>query len=196
MTNAFELPPWAAAAIFTETTTGSGASVKTVLVTDLSEPHQLTRADLYRKIWETPLIGVAADYGVTNFLLSALCRHHAIPTPSAGHWSKLAHCKPTNQPIQTGDHEQILTIASLQRPGFRPSRPTSLAERRAKTVEAPIAERAPIAAVTHPKLQKTFMRLRKQTGSGLRHVAGAGCFTVKVVNGLRKRDPIVTAVNH
>lgn len=149
-------------------------------MTDVQMPHQLTRAELYHKIWETPLIRVAAEFGVTNFLLSTLCQRHDIPTPPAGHWSKLAHGKPINQPILAGDHDQLLTIAGLQRPGFRASKPTSRADRRAKTVEVSLAQRTPIAAVTHPKLEKTFARLRRQSHSGLRHVTGPGCFTVTV----------------
>lgn len=148
-------------------------------MTDLTPTIQLTRAELYQRIWETPLIRVAAEFGVTNFLLASLCHRHGIPTPSSGHWSKLAHGKPTKQPALGGDHNQLLTIAGLQKPGFRPSRLTSRADRRAKKVEAAQApEQA--APVSHPKLAKLFTRLRAQKGSGLRHVAGPGCFTVAV----------------
>lgn len=148
-------------------------------MTDLPPTIQLTRAELYRRIWETPLIRVAAEFGVTNFLLASLCQRNGIPTPSSGYWSKLAHGKPASQPALGGDHDQLLTIAGLQKPGFRPSRLTSRADRRAKKVEvAQVREQG--APVGHPKLAKLFTRLRAQKGSGLRHVSGPGCFTVTV----------------
>lgn len=149
-------------------------------MTDLPPPNQLTRGELYRKIWATPLIRVAADFGVTNFLLAALCQRHDIPTPPAGHWSKLAHGKPTTRPPLPGDHDQLLIVSGLQKPGFRASKPTSRLERRAKSAALTPADRPLTAIAPHPKLNKTFSRLRTQKGDGLRRVAGPGCFTVVV----------------
>lgn len=150
------------------------------MATDLSPTIQLTRAELYRRIWETPLIRVAADFGVTNFLLASLCQRNGIPTPSSGYWTKLAHGKPTSQPTLGGDHDKLLTIAGLQTPGFRASQLTSRADRRAKKIEATALVGEGCAPVGHPKLQKLLARLRAQKVSGLRHVAGPGCFTVTV----------------
>lgn len=149
-------------------------------MSDLQPPVQLTRAELYRQIWETPLIRVAAHYGVTNFLLSALCQRHDIPTPPAGYWSKLAHGKPASRPLLSGDHEQVLTIGGLQRPGFRPSKPITRLERRMKSSEAKKRDRGLATTPPHPKLNKTFARLRSKKDTGLRSVAGPGCFTVTV----------------
>lgn len=148
-------------------------------MTDLAQTIQLTRAELYRRIWETPLIRVAAEFGVTNFLLASLCQRNGIPTPTSGYWVKLAHGKSTSQPALGGDHDKLLTIAGLQKPGFRPSRLTSRADRRAKKAEAAQAPEQG-TPVDHPKLQKLLARLRAQKGSGLHHVAGPGCFTVTV----------------
>ena len=154
---------------------------------DQPTPNQITRAELYRRIWDTPLIRVAAELGVTNFLLSTLCKRHDVPRPPAGYWSKLAHDKPTNRPLLSGDHNTLLTIAGLQKPGFRASKPTSRMERRAKTVALKAVDAAPTIAATHPKLHKTFSRLRSQKDTGLRYVAGAGCVTVTVSEGTLDR---------
>lgn len=134
-------------------------------MTDLPPPNKLTRGELYRRIWETPLIRVAAEFGVTNFLLSALCQRHDIPTPPAGYWSKLAHGKPTSRPLLAGDHNQLLTIAGLQRPGFRASKPTSRVERRAKSAALTPVDATPTTPAAHPKLHKTFARLEAEVSA-------------------------------
>jgi hypothetical protein len=156
-------------------------------VTDAPPPNQLSRGELYRRIWETPLIRVAAEHGVTNFLLAALCQRHDIPTPPAGYWSKIAHGKPTNRPPLPGDPDQLLIVSGLQKPGFRASKPISRVERRAQSAALTPADRPLTPVPAHPKLNKTFTRLRTQKGDGLRHVTGPGCFTVVVSDAVLDR---------
>jgi hypothetical protein len=54
-------------------------------------PLQYDRDDLYRKVWERPLIKVAQEYGVSAVALGKACSKLLVPVPGRGHWAKLAH---------------------------------------------------------------------------------------------------------
>jgi hypothetical protein len=53
--------------------------------------QQYDREELYRKVWEQPILKVAAEYGVSDVALAKSCRKLSIPVPGRGHWAKLAH---------------------------------------------------------------------------------------------------------
>ena len=49
------------------------------------------REELYRKVWEHPLLKVAEEYGVSAVALGKTCRKLSVPVPGRGHWAKLSH---------------------------------------------------------------------------------------------------------
>lgn len=49
------------------------------------------REELYRKVWEEPLLKVAKEYGVSSVALAKTCRKLSVPVPGRGYWAKLAH---------------------------------------------------------------------------------------------------------
>jgi hypothetical protein len=49
------------------------------------------REELYRKVWEQPMLKVAEEYGVSAVALGKTCRKLSVPVPGRGHWAKLAH---------------------------------------------------------------------------------------------------------
>jgi hypothetical protein len=49
----------------------------------------VSREELYKKVWETPMNQIAKDYGLSSAKLKGICERHDIPTPPAGHWGKL-----------------------------------------------------------------------------------------------------------
>ena len=51
------------------------------------------REELYRKVWEQPMLKVAEEYCVSSVALGKTCRRLGVPVPGRGHWAKLAHGK-------------------------------------------------------------------------------------------------------
>lgn len=47
----------------------------------------LTRQELYDKVWETPMVKLAAEWGLSGRGLAKLCERHGIPVPGRGHWA-------------------------------------------------------------------------------------------------------------
>ena len=46
----------------------------------------LTRAELYERVWTTPMRTLAKEFGLSDVGLAKVCRRHNVPTPGLGHW--------------------------------------------------------------------------------------------------------------
>src|SRR5688500_17413636 len=52
------------------------------------ERKRIERAELYRRVWETPLRTLAKEFGISDVALKKHCRKLNIPTPGLGYWAK------------------------------------------------------------------------------------------------------------
>ncbi len=55
-----------------------------------NEPAKLGRDELYRLVWETPLIHLAKRYGITGNGLAKICNRLNVPYPPQGHWARVS----------------------------------------------------------------------------------------------------------
>src|SRR5262245_50159206 len=60
--------------------------------------HQVSRAELYERVWTTPMRTLAAEFGVSDVGLSKLCHRHEVPTPPRGYWAQKQHGKDDPRP--------------------------------------------------------------------------------------------------
>jgi hypothetical protein len=58
----------------------------------------LTREELYKQVWATPMRKLALTYGLSDVGLKKLCTRHQIPTPPVGYWAKKEFGKHVRQP--------------------------------------------------------------------------------------------------
>jgi hypothetical protein len=75
-----------------------------------------TTLELFEKVWETPLLKLAQEIGVSDVGLAKACRKAGIPLPSRGYWAKQPSGRPARPkpPTETGSISfQVLDIASL-----------------------------------------------------------------------------------
>ncbi|MBU2955826.1 hypothetical protein [Marinobacter sp. F3R08] len=54
------------------------------------EQSDVSRKELYYQVWKSPMIEVAAKYGVSSSYLARVCNQLNVPRPERGHWAKLA----------------------------------------------------------------------------------------------------------
>jgi hypothetical protein len=54
------------------------------------QPVKVTRDELYKKVWETPMSRLAAHYGISGNGLAKTCDRLKIPYPSRGYWARKA----------------------------------------------------------------------------------------------------------
>jgi hypothetical protein len=151
----------------------------------------IKRSELYARVWSTPMNRLALELGVSATRLVDDCRRHAIPTPRAGYWSKLAHGAAGATPaLPKGEDVEInlegprpRTVVVKSPKTFKPARlPISNREASPSTPEPAPVPAEPIllapSADAHRKTVKTITSLLADRGEGLRHVSGAGRFRV------------------
>ncbi len=51
---------------------------------------KISRADLFKRVWESPLRTLAKEFDISDVGLAKACRKHRIPTPPQGHWVRVA----------------------------------------------------------------------------------------------------------
>lgn len=50
----------------------------------------LTRDELYRLVWQTPMIRLAERFGISDVGLRKICKRLDVPTPPLGWWARKA----------------------------------------------------------------------------------------------------------
>ncbi len=50
---------------------------------------KMTRKELYDKVWTTPMIKLAKEYGISDKGLAKVCDNYQIPKPYRGYWERL-----------------------------------------------------------------------------------------------------------
>lgn len=53
-----------------------------------AERIRLGRAELYEKVWATPVRILAKEFGMSDVGLAKICRKHSIPVPPVGYWRR------------------------------------------------------------------------------------------------------------
>jgi len=53
-------------------------------------PYRLSRAELYRLVWASPVTAVAKQFGVSDVAVGKVCRAADIPLPPRGYWARKA----------------------------------------------------------------------------------------------------------
>ncbi len=59
----------------------------------MTEKTILSRKELYKKVWTTPMIHLAKEFGISDRGLAKICQRYDIPRPRLGYWAKLEHGK-------------------------------------------------------------------------------------------------------
>ena len=87
------------------------------------EPVVLSREELYRQVWETPMIRLGEKYGISGNGLKKVCHRLDVPYPPLGYWAKLRAGKamkvpalPEPTPSTPRDVKISPTPLSLTRP--------------------------------------------------------------------------------
>jgi hypothetical protein len=59
--------------------------------TSQPERRTLTRAELYEKVWTTPVRTLAAEFGISDRGLAKICERLDVPRPGVGYWARIQH---------------------------------------------------------------------------------------------------------
>lgn len=118
---------------------------------------EISRKDLFDRVWGMPMIKLAKEFDISDVGLSKICRKHRIPTPPPGYWAKVAHGKAARRPVLPAGEDEMLTIDAQ---GHRQaSHPNDVPPDELSDLQVPVATSvdalAPTAAATFSLLTKT-----------------------------------------
>jgi hypothetical protein len=146
---------------------------------DQSKVITFTRNELYEKIWSTPTIKLARDFGLSDVALGKICKKHSIPKPPLGYWAKLAHGKTVARPtLQTIGDQRLEIIEIRKRPLVSTGTKTHFPDHEK---EAPIAVAERLTS-PHPLVRSTIDALKNLTPdeTGILRSRTSGCLNVRV----------------
>jgi hypothetical protein len=76
------------------------------------KPNELTREQLYGKVWSAPTTQVAAELGISDVALTKRCKKLNVPKPTPGYWAKVAAGqKPEKEPLPPTASEVFIQAA-------------------------------------------------------------------------------------
>jgi hypothetical protein len=78
---------------------------------------ELTREELYQKVWSVPTTQLAAELGISDVALAKRCKKLNVPKPSPGYWAKVtAGQKPEKIPLPPTASEAFIQAAEKPLP--------------------------------------------------------------------------------
>jgi hypothetical protein len=81
-------------------------------MSDETPQKELTREELYEKVWSTPGTKLAEELGISDVAITKRCKKLNVPRPSRGYWAKLAAGKkPRKLPLPPTPDEVFLKTA-------------------------------------------------------------------------------------
>ena len=125
---------------------------------------QLTREGLYDRVWSTPMVKLAAEFGKSGRGLAKLCERHKIPVPQRGYWARIQHGqRPRRPPLAETKAGEDRKIVIHPTPPPEPASPVS-----PQAAEAIAAEKADVNRIHVVDVLESPHRLVKQAQAALR----------------------------
>jgi hypothetical protein len=108
---------------------------------------RISREDLYRQVWETPMVKLATRYGVSGNGLAKICDRLNVPYPPRGYWARKA----------AGHAVEVMIL---------PEAPTNIPKETTITPSAPRPTPADIDEVVVTKMQDTMIGFAESSKTG------------------------------
>lgn len=70
--------------------------------------YQITRSELYQKVWKKPMVKVSKEFGISDRGLAKVCKKHNIPVPYPGYWARFENGYEVKKQPLKGNPEEIV----------------------------------------------------------------------------------------
>lgn len=108
---------------------------------------KFSRVELSRKVWQTPILKLAQEIGISDVGLAKACRRAKVPLPNRGHWAKNERAREPEPPLPEHDGSDCIEFTVFEAPPA-PDRPA-----KEKALEVPVSKDL---ADPHPLVQATL----------------------------------------
>ncbi len=115
---------------------------------------RLTRAELYEKVWATPMRTLAKEFGLSDVGLAKVCRKHNTPVPPVGYWRRKETGHKVSRPSLPASKDGQESLDIYVRERLRPE------------FEALVRQVAPNVAIPSELSHPLVLRSEKLLGRG------------------------------
>lgn len=121
---------------------------------------ELTREELYERIWTTPARHLAKEFGVSDVALGKVCKKYQFPKPPPGYWARVKHGNAPKRPRlprrkDTPKGSVVITASPQNSPASTPIHPEyAMPSRRPRAIEpftVPSRLRSPLSIVARTR---------------------------------------------
>jgi len=145
-----------------------------------------TPQELFNKAWETPVLKLAQEIGISDVALSKACRKAGLALPPRGHWAKPVSKRPSKPMPPTDEHPISFTVldrSTLPVQSAAPIKPKAFRS----TIEVPHTLLAP-----HPLVIKWLKCVKAaKTHEGHLMTTGKNVLDAKVSIGIIDRCALI-----
>lgn len=160
------------------------------------EKITMTRAELYEKVWTTPMRKLAPEYGLSDVGLAKLCRRHNIPLPGLGYWARVQFGQKPERPTLPSSADPRLDVVEIL-----PGEPGQQVEKKER-IEYPKIEVPADMEISHPvalRFRRILFKSKKDQRGVL--LASEGTVPLKITpeslpRALRICDVLFSALEH
>jgi len=132
---------------------------------DSKKIRNVKRAELYERIWTTPMTTLAKEFGISDVGLRKICKRANMPLPPSGYWmmkqfGKRLPRKPALPPLKPGESEELRIAETPKKVEVDVDIPTEIAQ----AIELERAANEPIPFPSSPAphaLVKSWERPRQ-----------------------------------
>lgn len=153
----------------------------------MSAGTTLTRDELYRRIWSTPVSQLAKGFGISDVALAKICRKLDVPRPPRGYWQQLEHGQRPAKARLPRARAGTRTEFFIE---HREPRPPRIEEPREPPPEVAIAENLRGAHRAARALNAELDR-RSPSADGMFYIRASSESCVRISPALRRRALLV-----
>ena len=150
----------------------------------------IDRKEIYKKVWETPIIRLSKEYGLSDVGFAKICKKYNIPRPPRGYWARKAvGYRVKRLPLPPGEN---VTISITSNPYSRnANKSRDLVARMSPSIqseEEPIVVPARLSS-PHPQIKQSseILNGRQPNDVGLVNPPKKGCLDISVSKGSLRR---------
>jgi hypothetical protein len=77
-----------------------------------NDSKKISRRELYKRVWETPITRLAKEYGLSDVGFAKICKKYNIPRPPRGYWTKKESGQHVQkEPLPKQSSNEIISIS-------------------------------------------------------------------------------------
>jgi len=143
----------------------------------------ISRLELYKRVWETPVTRLAQEYGLSDVGFAKICKKYNIPRPPRGYWAqKAAGQRMPKEPLPRRSSDEMIEISPNLSNQFNPTENPKLLKQLEREQKFPPIVVAKALRNPHPFVARSteLLELCEPNDVGILESADKNCLDIRV----------------